>query len=134
MVSAWNRLEEFGIKAVSRVDPGSERGKRLKARIEDYGIEQVLAAIDNIKKSAFLQGRNRTDRKWRITFDWFVRPNNFPKVLEGNYEDEEVQDTNEQDADIASWDDFEKKHGYNPKDYFGEYLPDLQGKRVENKT
>ena len=23
---------------------------------------------------------------WIITFDWFVRPNNFIKVLEGNYE------------------------------------------------
>ena len=22
---------------------------------------------------------------WIITFDWFVKPSNFPKVLEGNY-------------------------------------------------
>ena len=24
---------------------------------------------------------------WVITFDWFIKPNNFIKVLEGNYDD-----------------------------------------------
>ena len=26
-----------------------------------------------------------------ITFDWFVLPNNFPKVLEGNYDNDKGQ-------------------------------------------
>ena len=55
----------------------------LSARIGQYGIDDVLGAIEKIKQSDFLQGRN--NRNWTITFDWFVRPNNFPKVLDGNY-------------------------------------------------
>lgn len=55
----------------------------LTARIKEYGIENVLTAIENVKQSDFLQGR--IGKGWTITFDWFVRPNNFPKVLEGNY-------------------------------------------------
>ena len=31
-----------------------------------------------------LQGKN--SRGWTITFDWFVNPTNFQKVLEGNYD------------------------------------------------
>ena len=41
-----------------------------------------MQAIDNIKNSDYLQGKVND---WKITFDWFVKPNNFPKVLEGNY-------------------------------------------------
>lgn len=57
----------------------------MKARIAEYGIEQVMKAVDNIQKSAFLRGQN--SRGWIITFDWLIRPNNFIKVLEGNYDD-----------------------------------------------
>ena len=45
----------------------------------------MLRAIENVKHSEFLQGK--TDGRWQITFDWFVKPNNFPKVLEGQYEE-----------------------------------------------
>ena len=45
----------------------------------------MINAIGNIEKSSFLKGQN--DRGWVITFDWFVKPNNFIKVLEGNYDD-----------------------------------------------
>ncbi len=31
-----------------------------------------------------MKGKNKNG--WVITFDWFVLPNNFPKVLEGNYD------------------------------------------------
>ena len=67
----------------------------LTQRINEYGQEQVLQAIDNIKNSQFLQGNNNNG--WTITFEWFVRPNNFVKVLEGNYNDRttQKQDTNE---------------------------------------
>ena len=43
----------------------------------------MLLAIEQIKESKFLQGKN--GQGWVITFDWFLLPNNFPKVLEGNY-------------------------------------------------
>ena len=59
----------------------------LSARIGEYSIEEVLKAIGKVSQSRFLQGKTRSSRQWLITLDWFVRPNNFPKVLEGNYDD-----------------------------------------------
>ena len=57
----------------------------LKARIADYGVDDVIKAIENIRCSSFLRGKG--NKGWTITFDWFVKPNNFIKVLEGNYSD-----------------------------------------------
>ena len=55
----------------------------LKGRIREYGMNDLLKAMDNIRHSDFLRGENKNG--WMITFDWFVKPNNFLKVLEGNY-------------------------------------------------
>lgn len=79
---AWNAL---GLSQISKISSGSNRGKCLKARINEYGIEKVLEAIERIRKSSFLRGQSKSG--WTISFDWFVKPNNFPKVLEGNYDD-----------------------------------------------
>lgn len=54
-----------------------------KGRIREYGMDDLLKAMDNIRHSDFLRGENKNG--WMITFDWFVKPNNFLKVLEGNY-------------------------------------------------
>lgn len=84
IVDAWNELEAYGIKKISKLTTTSTRYKSLMARIKQYSVDDVLAAIDRIKQSDFLQGSSR--KGWVITFDWFVCPNNFPKVLEGNYD------------------------------------------------
>ena len=44
--------------------------------------------IDNISNSPFLQGQN--SRNWMADFDWVIRPNNYVKVLEGNYNDKQA--------------------------------------------
>lgn len=82
-VEAWNELEAFGIKKISRLKAGTKRYSSLNARISEYGIDGVLTAIEQVKCSDFLRGRNKNG--WVITFDWFVLPNNFPKVHDGNY-------------------------------------------------
>ncbi len=84
VIEAWNCLESFGIKPVSKVTSKSKRYASLMARIKERSLEDVLLAIERIKQSDFLCGRNK--KGWVITFDWFVLPNNFPKVLEGNYD------------------------------------------------
>lgn len=91
-VNAWNNLKSFGIKPVSKLTSGTKRYDSLIARIKQYGIDDVLKAIDKIKYSSFLQGRSSNRRQWTITFDWFVLPNNFPKVLDGNYDDANIVD------------------------------------------
>lgn len=84
VLEEWNTLSEYGIKSVSKVNSGSKRYQNLVARIKQYGVDDVLKAIDNIRHSDFLQGKH-SGRPWQITFDWFVLPSNFPKVLEDNY-------------------------------------------------
>ena len=80
VMEKWNLL---GISNISCIK--NTRQKLLKARIKEHGTDSVINAIGNIEKSSFLKGQN--DRGWVITFDWFVKPNNFIKVLEGNYDD-----------------------------------------------
>ena len=86
VVEAWNDMcMATGLKEISRLSSGSNRYKWISARIKEHGLEAVIQAIDNIKNSTFLQGDNKNG--WTITFDWFARPNNFPKVYEGQYND-----------------------------------------------
>ena len=87
VVEAWNSLSDCGIAPVSKIGSGSKRYKSLMARLREYGIDAVLEAIGKIRDSSFLQGKSGGKRQWVITFDWFVLPSNFPKVLEGNYTD-----------------------------------------------
>lgn len=85
VVDAWNSLaDDIGIKKVVKVNEGTNRKKMLSARIKQYGADEVIRAIGNIRNSDFLQGGSRSG--FVINFDWFLRPNNFPKVLEGNYD------------------------------------------------
>lgn len=82
VIEAWN---ETGLTQVARITADTNRGKMLKARIREYGVDGVLKAIENVKNSTFLKGQN--SRGFEATFDWFVKPNNFLKVFEGNYTD-----------------------------------------------
>lgn len=87
-IDAWNSLVDCGIKPVQGIHSGTKRYDSLVARIREYGVDDVLKAIDKIRHSKFLQGKSGGKRQWSIIFDWFVLPNNFPKVLEGNYDDD----------------------------------------------
>lgn len=80
IIDAWNSL---GLGQIRKVIPGTERERLLKKRMKDYGVDEILRAIENIRDSKFLNGNNK--KGWIITFDWFIKPNNFPKVLDGNY-------------------------------------------------
>lgn len=84
VIEAWNAL---GLQNIRRIAPGTDRDQWLRKRIRDYGIDAVLEAVEKVRGSRFLMGENK--RGWQITFDWFIRPNNFPKVLDGNYDDRE---------------------------------------------
>ncbi|EEK17405.1 hypothetical protein PORUE0001_1947, partial [Porphyromonas uenonis 60-3] len=57
----------------------------LNARLREYGADALLEAVDNLVSSEMLNGQNA--RGWHATFDWFVKPSNFAKVLENNYKE-----------------------------------------------
>lgn len=81
----WNSI---GVSEIISINKNTSRYKMLNKRIEEYGEDDVLKAIENVPQSDFLLG---STGKWTITFDWFVRPNNFIKVLEGYYLEREKE-------------------------------------------
>lgn len=91
LIEKWNELPDT-ISKISTLKKDTQRYKMLSQRLSEYGADKVLEAIEKIKQSSFLQGKN--NRGWTITFEWFVRPNNFVKVLEGNYTDKKIQKGN----------------------------------------
>lgn len=108
VIKAWNDLESYGIKPVKKIEKTSKRYQNLQARLESNGLEEVLQAVDNVKKSKYLQGKVKN---WKITFDWFVLPNNFTKVSEGQYEDsgQEKKGFNNFDGRNYDMNDLERK-------------------------
>lgn len=88
VVSRWNALPD-PVPKITRIVHGSTRDKLTKKRIADYGVGEILRAIDNVGRSTFLCGGG--SKGWTITFDWFIRPENFQKVLDGNYTDHQAQ-------------------------------------------
>lgn len=87
VVDEWNKLQQFGIQPVVRMT--ARRTQMLKARIREYGMDKVMEAIEKVKKSDFLTGRKKD---FIITFEFFINPNKFIKILEGFYDnrDEDV--------------------------------------------
>ena len=81
IIEAWNSL---GLQQVTKVPSDSKRGGMLRARVNEYGVDKVLEAIEKVRSSDFLKGQSKSG--FIITFEWFVRPNNFVKILEGNYD------------------------------------------------
>ena len=78
VIKKWN---DIGLNTVRNI-----KGKRLDslhARIKEYSKDDVLTVIENVKHSDFLKGNN--NRNWTADIDWILKPNNFIKVLEGNY-------------------------------------------------
>ncbi len=75
------------------------QGKRegwIKARIDEHPDEKFWQEYwESVEASDFLTGRDNKDIRpnWS-TFDWFVRPTNFVKVMEGNYVNKEQANPN----------------------------------------
>ena len=59
------------------------RKTAIKARMEEYGVDQIEKTFRMAEASDFLKGVN--DREWKADFDWLMKSGNMAKVLEGNY-------------------------------------------------
>lgn len=81
IVELWNTTTKGTMGTLKSID--HNRRKMVRARIKEHGIETFKRMIDIASKSAYMHGQS-----W-ATFDWCIRPNNFPKVIEGNYLDKE---------------------------------------------
>ena len=70
------------------------RKKAINARVKEHGIDLVRDAFVIAQESEFLTGKNNDG--WKASFDWIMNPNNFIKVIEGNYNNNEK--TKKEDA------------------------------------
>ena len=102
IINAWNEINT--IPNIQALNTSTNRYKQLAARRKQYGEDKVLEAIEQIKQSDFLQGKIKD---FVISFDWFVKPNNFIKVLEGNYGNKnKTSNTNSNNEDLGGLGDW----------------------------
>lgn len=82
IVDIWNdTFANTDVPKVTILKSGSKRAKMLQARLDEFGQEKIKDAISIAAASSFL-----TSSSW-FSFDWFVCPSNFVKIIEGNYAD-----------------------------------------------
>ena len=67
-----------------KLDP--DRKKKLRARLSEHGRDGWTAMLNEAKASDFLRS------KWPLKFDWVLKPENFRKVIEGNYRGTPVEE------------------------------------------
>lgn len=82
---------------------GKLKGQRLAfltARFREYGIDAVREAIAKAARSDFLNGGG--GRGFVASFEWIFRPNNFPKVLDGNFDNRQTMAVNGNQASNQS--------------------------------
>lgn len=88
----FNRTMENASIPKIRTKIDGRRKEMLTARVREYGIDMVYEVITKAAASSFLNGGG--NRGFVADFEWLMRPNNFPKVLEGNYDNHETSTIN----------------------------------------
>ena len=86
----WNTKHDQSGSVMRRLTLMSDQRKgNVRSRIREYGgdVHMVYKAIDKAMASDFMNGKN--GKGWVASFDWMMCPSNFPKVLEGNYDNEQ---------------------------------------------
>ena len=86
------------------------RKKAIKARLNQYAIEDFRKLFQMAEESSFLKGQNSRD--WIPNFDWLVKDANMAKVLDGNYTDRRTAqgETGEGGREqYRSYEEFEKE-------------------------
>ena len=86
IININNILSHFSEKkCFSKVNKLTDsRKKKLLARLQEQGKENIIKAIDIASESDYLKGKN--DRNMKMDFDWLIaNDTNIVKVLEGKY-------------------------------------------------
>lgn len=85
-----------------------QRKKSIKARINDGNTaDDFREVFEKVQSSDFLTGKQGG---WRCGFDWILKPSNWQKIREGNYDNEARKASNQalsyaQRNDHGQWDD-----------------------------
>lgn len=76
--NAWNKT---GFQKVMSFPVKSPRGDAISTMSAQYGTETILYAIEKANQSEFLNELGD-----RVTLDWFLQPEHFQKIIEGQYD------------------------------------------------
>ena len=83
---AWNASGKLS----PCVEFDATRLRALKSRLtSDFFRQHWREAIARLERSDFAAGHN--DQQWKANVDWFLRPGNVERVMEGRYDNREKQ-------------------------------------------
>lgn len=109
----FNRLmEQKRIPSLKGKIAGQRRAF-FEARVREYGITAAYRVMIKAARSGFLNGNG--GRAWVANFEWIFRPNNFPKVLDGYYDEQTPT-------------------AITPGGRYGTPMADTQGGRADNRN
>ena len=77
------------------------RKKAIKARLNNYSIEDFENLFVKAEASTFLKGGN--NRNWSANFDWLIKDSNMAKVLDGNYDNKPANNGNQKAQELDSF-------------------------------
>lgn len=78
-------MEAAGAQIPHNVRMTKKREAAIHARVHEHGKNALMYVVQKAAKSGFLNGGG--NHAFVATLDWLLKPNNFVKVLEGNYDD-----------------------------------------------
>jgi len=92
IASYWNELVKDTNISKVRVKFSETRKKHVKARIKETDLKTFYEMMNKVIKSDFLCGNKSLD--WIANFSWCINPENYMKILEGNYENKKGTNKN----------------------------------------
>ena len=112
----WNQQMTDNNCTIPQIQRITDRRKQaVLSRLREFSKDEILKVIENCARSDFLNGRN--NRNFIASFDWAFLPNNFIKILEGNYNNKIQNNLNNQNGLQANTDKYYLRRGIEPKDY-----------------
>lgn len=79
---AYNAIAlRCGLAQAAKFTPDRER--KIRARLNDYGLAGWRTALANIERSSFLTGKN--DKGWRANLEFMTQAESFAKLHDGVY-------------------------------------------------
>lgn len=79
---AYNAIAlRCGLAQAAKFTPDRER--KIRARLNDYGLDGWRTALANIERSSFLTGKN--DKGWRANLEFMTQAESFAKLHDGVY-------------------------------------------------
>lgn len=110
ILAAWNEVAvPAGAQAAKFINPAI--AKKLNARVKEVGgFDKFVEILGTIPDSPFLTGKVKArdgGHPFRASLTWIAGPENFAKVVNGNYVDEKVQAANRPRKPVEVYSDWE---------------------------